>query len=88
MDIRFRRCGVRPDGEALYRMEIDGRVTTEGLTLDEVIAAINKEDEERLGEEHAPGRTDCHTSAAALVRNDGSPAERRRRADRRPGAKR
>lgn len=80
MDIKFTRMGARADGETLYRMEIDGRVTAEGLSLDEVIAAINRRDEEQLGEEHAPGKTDCHTSAAALVRNDGSPAERRRKA--------
>ena len=63
MDIKFTRCGTRPDGELLYRMEIDGRTAAEGLTLDEVIAAINRRDEEKLGEEHAP-RT-CPSQSAA-----------------------
>ena len=43
--------GVRPDGEALYRLVINGRTVREGLTMDEVVEAINAQDEERLGEE-------------------------------------
>lgn len=50
--IKFIRQGYRPDGETLYRLVIDGEIVREGLTLDQVIRAINRRDEERLGEEH------------------------------------
>ena len=47
--IKFTRQSVRPDGEVLYRLEKDGEVLREGITLDEVIYAINRMDEERAG---------------------------------------
>lgn len=56
MDWRFERTGVRPDGEALYRLVINGRTVREGLTMDEVVEAINAQDEEWLGEERSPCR--------------------------------
>ena len=62
--IKFECHAKRPDGEKLYRLVIDGRVVREGLTIDEVIRAINARDEEseainrrdedRLGEDHGP----------------------------------
>lgn len=45
-----------PDGSPLYRLEIDGRTVRSGLTIDEVIEAINRRDEEKLGEQHTPAR--------------------------------
>lgn len=44
-----------PDGQPLYRMYIDDEPIREGLTLDEVVEAINCRDEESLGERHTPG---------------------------------
>ena len=73
--IRFTRQSVRPDGEPLYRLEKDGEVLREGITLDEVICAINRMDEERAGLK----KTDCRTGAAALVRNDRTGEVRRGR---------
>lgn len=52
--IKFECHARRPDGEKLYRLVIDGRVVREGLTIDEVIRAINARDEESLGADHAP----------------------------------
>ena len=52
--IKFECHAKRPDGEKLYRLVIDGRVVREGLTIDEVIEAINRRDEDRLGEDHGP----------------------------------
>lgn len=40
-----------PDGEPLYRLYIDGYPVREGLTLDDVIRAINRRDEKKLQEE-------------------------------------
>lgn len=54
-DLKFVCGGARPDGVKLYRLEIDGRVAREGLTIDEVIEAINRADEASLGARHAPG---------------------------------
>lgn len=53
--LEFKITGTRPDGVKLYRLEIDGRIVREGLTIDEVIEAINRADEESLGARHAPG---------------------------------
>lgn len=53
--IKFTRQSVRPDGEVLYRLEKDGEVLREGITLDEVIRAINRMDEESLGERRGRG---------------------------------
>ena len=44
-----------PDGQLLYRLYIDGEPIQEGLTLDQVVEAINRRDEEELGERHTPG---------------------------------
>lgn len=50
--LRFECTGVREDGEKVYRLVINGETVREDLTLDEVVEAINRRDEERLGEEH------------------------------------
>lgn len=79
--LKFDKTGVDPDtGEPLFRLVINGRTVREGLTIDQVIEAINAQDEERLGEEHGPrrGDTDSHANAAALARNDEG---KRRRAE-------
>lgn len=52
--IVFEATDTRADGCKLYRLVIDGRVVREGLTIDEVIEAINRRDEDRLGEDHGP----------------------------------
>ena len=51
-NIKFVSPGYSPGGEKIYRLMIDGKTVRDGLTLDEVIAAINRRNEERLGEEH------------------------------------
>ena len=56
MMLKFVKTGKNTAGETLYRLLIDGRAVRDGLTLDEVIRAINRRDEEKLGEDHAPGR--------------------------------
>ena len=65
MKIKFSRYKARPgdenlaaapDGSPLYRLEIDGRTVRRGLTIDEVIEAINRRDEEKLGQQHTPLR--------------------------------
>ena len=38
-----------PDGQLLYRLYIDDELIREGLTLEEVVEAINRRDEESLG---------------------------------------
>ena len=51
--IRFYR--TRVDGDVwLYAMEIDGEVVARDLTIDQVVEAINRRDEESLGAHHAP----------------------------------
>lgn len=52
--IKFECHAKRPDGESLYRLVIDGRVVREGLTIDDVVEAINDRDEKSLGADHAP----------------------------------
>lgn len=52
--IKFEQTGRRPDGEILYRLVIGDEVIREGMTLDEVIAEIHREDEENLGARHSP----------------------------------
>ena len=37
-----------------YAMEIDGEVVARDLTIDQVVEAINRRDEEGLGAHHAP----------------------------------
>ena len=65
MKLKFTRYKNRPgdedlaaaaDGSPLYRLEIDGRTVRRGLTIDEVIEAINRRDEEKLGEQHTAAR--------------------------------
>lgn len=48
MNVKFEKHGSLPDGEALYRMWLDGDPVREGLTLDEVIRSINRRDEETM----------------------------------------
>ena len=52
--LKFEQDGTLPGGEKSYRLVIDGETIAEGLSLDQVIEAINRRDEEKLGEEHAP----------------------------------
>ena len=52
--IKFECHAKRPDGERLYRLIIDGQVVREGLTIDDVVEAINDRDEDRLSEDHGP----------------------------------
>ena len=40
--IKFVRAGTREDGETLYRLERDDVVIRDGITLDEVVEAINR----------------------------------------------
>lgn len=54
--LRFECTGVREDGEKVYRLVINGETVREDLTLDEVVEAINRRDEERLGEERGTKR--------------------------------
>lgn len=50
--LKFEQMGFRvDDGERLYRLVIGGRTVREGLTIDQVIKAINRADEERLARE-------------------------------------
>lgn len=37
-----------------YAMEIDGEVVARDLTIDQVVEAINRRDEDSLGAAHAP----------------------------------
>lgn len=52
MKVKFEKYAARPDGEPLYRLYLDGDPVREGLTLDEVIRAINRRDEEKLKSGH------------------------------------
>jgi hypothetical protein len=51
---RFEKYALRADGEPLFRLLLDGKVVREGMTIDQVVAAINRRDEERLGDDHSP----------------------------------
>ena len=53
--IVFEICGTRADGCKLYRLSIDGIPVRDGLTIDEVIAAIHSQDEEGLRPEGGDG---------------------------------
>lgn len=57
--IRFESTGTNPAGETVYRLNIDGEIVREGLTIDQAVAIINRRDEEHLGEYHGIGR-DLH----------------------------
>lgn len=52
--IRFYRTNGQNDDVWRYAMEIDGEVVARDLTIDQVVEAINRRDEESLGTEHAP----------------------------------
>lgn len=52
--IRFYRTNGQNDYVWLYAMEIDGKVIARDLTIDQVVEAINRRDEESLGAAHAP----------------------------------
>ena len=54
--IKFEPCWSDPEGGKLYRLIIDDKVVREGLTIDDVVEAINDRDEARLGMDHAPRR--------------------------------
>ena len=48
MKVKFEKYAVRKDGEALYRLYLDGEPVREGLTMDQVVEAINRRDEETM----------------------------------------
>ena len=50
-DIEFSVSGER-EGEKLYALRINGKLIEDGLTIDEVIRRINRNDMECLGERH------------------------------------
>lgn len=53
MKVKFTKYKCGPDGQPLYRLHIDGEPVQEGLTIDQVVEAINRRDEEELGCLHA-----------------------------------
>lgn len=55
MNVKFTKYAVRPDGEPLYRLTIDGVAAGEGLTIDQVVETINRRDKLSLGDEHVKG---------------------------------
>lgn len=58
MEIRFEKNRCRPeDGEPRYRMLVDGEEVRSGLSLDQVIAEINRRDELDLGIRHTGGKS-------------------------------
>lgn len=52
--LKFEKHATRADGEPLYRLLLDGKVVHEDMTLDQVVESINRRDEEKLGDDHAP----------------------------------
>jgi len=52
--IRFYRTNGQNDDVWRYAMEIDGEVVARDLTMDQVVEAINRRDEEGLSTDHAP----------------------------------
>ena len=84
--IKFECHAKRPDGERLYRLIIDDKVVREGLTIDDVVEAINAQDEERLGEKHGP-LSPAEAGQLPLQGSHGD-AEARRKARREPGWRR
>lgn len=84
--IKFECHAKRPDGERLYRLIIDDKVVREGLTIDDVVEAINAQDEEQLGEEHGP-LSPAEAGQLPLQGSHGD-AEARRKARREPGWRR
>lgn len=53
--IRFEPAGVNEAGEKVWDLVIEGQTARKGLTMDQVVEAINRRDEERLGWDRAPG---------------------------------
>ena len=85
--LKFDKTGVDPDtGEPLFRLVINGRTVREDLTMDEVVEAINAQDEERLGEKHGP-LSPAEAGQLPLQGSHGD-AEARRKARREPGWRR
>ena len=83
--LKFEQDGTLPGGEKSYRLVIDGETIAERLSLDQVIAAINRRDEEKLGEEHGTGPSQSPPRAAATAppegeSRDGAQVDRRRKA--------
>ena len=83
--LKFEQDGTLPGGEKSYRLVIDGKTIAEGLSLDQVIEAINRRDEEQLGEEHGTRPSQSPPRAAATAPPEGEPrdgaqADRRRKA--------
>lgn len=79
--LKFEQDGTLPGGEKSYRLVIDGETIAERLSLDQVITAINRRDEEKLGEDHAPRPSQAPPRAAVTAPPEGEPsAERRRKA--------
>lgn len=52
--IRFYRTNGQNDDVWRYAMEINGEMVARDLTIDQVVEAINRRDEESLGAVHAP----------------------------------
>lgn len=72
--LMFECHAVRGDGEKLYRLVIDGAVVREGLTLDEVIEAINRQDEAQLRRDVR--RTKLHDARYERTADKGPEATR------------
>ena len=53
--IRFEPAGLNEAGEKVWDLVIEGQTARKGLTMDQVVEAINRRDEERLGWDRAPG---------------------------------
>ena len=84
--IRFEQTGRNPGGEKIYRLVIDDRVIREGMTLDEVIAEIHREDEENFVARHSPSKarnTSHECPRVAMAHGVREPAAERRRMARR-----
>ena len=84
--IKFECHAKRPDGERLSRLIIDDKVVREGLTIDDVVEAINAQDEEQLGEERGP-LSPAEAGQLPLQGSHGD-AEARRKARTEPGWRR
>lgn len=50
--LKFEHNGFSPDGERLYDLVIDEVLVESGLTIDQVVEHINRNDERRLGKIH------------------------------------
>ena len=54
---------IEREGEKLYALRINGKLIEDGLTIDEVIRRINRNDMECLGERH------CQTPETQMPRH-------------------